>query len=140
MFLGSHSRSGWARCAAAAFALVVAGCATPTPAAPKPGGPEVFAGTWTEYWPGIDEHATHVVKRVDGAFSIEGFSPLTEQYVISNVRLEGEMLAFDEGTAAHVVKYELRVKDGETLAVKGLGMSGWVDGIVWRRTPPVAAP
>lgn len=92
-----------------------------------------FAGSWLEQWPDIPEHATHVIARADGAYTISGSSPLTERYEISNVRLEGDVLKFSEGTASFIVEYELRVQDAQTLTVRALGTSGWRDDIVWTR-------
>jgi hypothetical protein len=98
-------------------------------------GPQAagFVGTWREYWPGIEENATHVVSLVDGKLAIRGWSPLTPSYRISDVKLEGDALKFREGTAAFVVEYEVRVKDKDSLAVRAKGRSGWRDDIVWRR-------
>lgn len=98
-------------------------------------GPQAtgFVGTWREYWPGINENATHVVSLVDGKLSIRGWSPLTPSYRIADVRLEGDTLKFGEGTAAFVVEYEIKAQDKDTLAVKAKGMSGWRNDILWRR-------
>ena len=92
-----------------------------------------FVGTWVEYWPGIAEHATHVVTFTNHQFFIRGSSPLTEAYDITDVRLDGETLKFREGTARFTVEYELRVKDNDTLAVRAKGMQGWLDDVVWKR-------
>jgi hypothetical protein len=94
---------------------------------------EGFVGTWLEYWPGIPQHATHNITKKEGRYKVEGSSPLTKKYQISNVRMEGGALKFDEGTAAFTVKYEVRFSDPKTLSVRAKGMKGWRDDIVWKR-------
>lgn len=92
-----------------------------------------FVGTWTEHWPGIPQNATHIVARRENTYEIQGSSPLTERYVITNVRLEEDILKFSEGTATFTVEYEVRKKDSDVLAVRAKGRSGWRDDIFWRR-------
>ena len=92
-----------------------------------------FAGRWTEYWPNIPQKATHVVTKRDNTYEIQGWSPLTAKYVITNVRLEGDTLKFDEKTETFTVEYELRSKSADEISVRAKGTSGWRDDIVWRR-------
>lgn len=104
----------------------------PPDVAPAPRS-DPFAGTWTEYWPGIPQNATHVVTKRGNEYEIQGSSPLTERYLISNVRLDGDILKFSEGTATFTVEYELRSKNSDVLSVRAKGRSGWRDDIVWKR-------
>lgn len=114
--------------------------ASPSPAQQQP--PAVarapreatFAGKWIEYWPGISQHATYIITKRGDSYEIEGSSPLTQQYLVGNVRVEGDRLKFSETTLSFTVEYELRVKDSEVLSVRAKGMSGWRDDIIWRRT------
>jgi hypothetical protein len=124
------------------LATAVLGCGSKAPAGadtePPPSNvatsaPDGFSGRWLEQWPDIDEHATHDIALAGGAYTISGSSPLTESYAISNVRLDGDVLRFSEGTASFVVEYELRVRDAQTLTVRALGTDGWRDDIVWTR-------
>jgi hypothetical protein len=94
---------------------------------------DTFVGEWTEYWPGIPQHATHTITKHGDQYQIEGESPLTPRYRISDVRMDGDCLKFSEGTATFTVEYELRVKNPQTLSVRAMGMGGWRDDIVWRR-------
>lgn len=94
---------------------------------------DAFVGRWVEHWPKIPEHAIHVITKHGDQYAIEGSSPRTAKYVISNVRLEGGCLKFSEGTAIFTVEYELRVKDQRTLSVRAKGRSGWRTDIAWRR-------
>ena len=96
-------------------------------------GSDPFVGKWTEHWPGIPQNATHIVTRRENTYEIQGSSPLTERYVITNVRLEEDVLKFSEGTATFTVEYEVRKKDSDVLSVRAKGRSGWRDDIVWRR-------
>ena len=95
---------------------------------------DTFVGDWIEYWPGIAEHATHTITKSGQEYQIEGSSPLTKRYRISNVRMEGDCLKFSEGTATFTVEYELRVKDPQTISVRAKGTRGWREDIVWRRS------
>ena len=104
--------------------------ASPTPPA---AATETFVGKWVEYWPDISEHATHTITRRGDDYQIEGTSPLTERYRISNVSTGEDCLRFSEGTATFVVEYELRIKDAQTISVRAKGTGGWQDDIVWRR-------
>jgi hypothetical protein len=95
---------------------------------------DAFVGQWIEYWPSIPEHATHTITKRGDEYQIEGSSPLTPQYTITNVRMDGDSLKFSERTDTITIEYELRVKDTQTLSVRAKGMSGWRDDIVWKRT------
>lgn len=94
---------------------------------------DTFVGNWDEYWPGIPKHATHTITKRGYEHQIEGASPLTKRYRISDVRMDGDCLKFSEGTATFTVEYELRVKDPQTLSVRAKGRTGWREDIVWRR-------
>ena len=117
--------------------MCLAGCGTSELDARSTNGPVVtedaFAGKWVEYWPKISQHAIHVITKHGNQYAIEGSSPRTTKYVISNVRLEGDCLKFAEGTAIFTVEYELRAKNQRTLSVRAKGRSGWRTDIVWRR-------
>ncbi|MEK6334204.1 MAG: hypothetical protein AABM67_04590 [Acidobacteriota bacterium] len=131
---------------AAARTTASPGSGTPiqqrSPADARVPGSDPFVGTWTEYWPGIPQNATHVITKRDRTekgqqyasdYEIQGSSPLTQRYVITNVRLEEDVLKFSEGTATFTVEYEVRKKDSDVLAVRAKGRSGWRDDIFWRR-------
>lgn len=114
------------------LALIVSGCTSVRQERPATATTDHFVGRWTEYWPGIPQHATHTIVKRDGEYQIEGASPLTQRYRITDVRMDGDVLKFSEGTATFVVEYELQVKDPDTLSVRAKGRSGWED-IFWRR-------
>ena len=121
------------------LSLIVSGCASvrqeQTATATIPAAAiDPFVGRWTEYWPGIPEHATHTIVKRDGAYQIQGASPLTQQYGISDVRMDGDVLKFSEGNATFVVEYEMQVKDHDTLSVRAKGRSGWRNDIAWSRS------
>ena len=117
--------------------MFLAGCATTEQQQKRARTPtatgDTFVGKWMEYWPDIPQHATHVITKHGDQYEIEGASPLTKKYAISNVRMEGDYLKFSEGTATFTVEYELRVKDRRTLSVRARGRSGWRTDIVWKR-------
>ncbi len=114
---------------AAVAALLAAGLMP----APTSQGGNGFAGSWEEFWPGIEDHATHVVSFSNNQYTVKGWSPMTSSYEVTDVRLDGDTLKFNEKTTAIVVEYELRVRDANTLLGRAKGMRGWQDGILWRR-------
>jgi len=108
-----------------------------------------LAGTWIEYWPGINTHDVNVVTFQNGPYGVQTTHPRTGPYRIENVRLEGNLLKFTQypGGSA-VLQYEVQVQPPDTCAVRVFGGPSGGDNVVWRRqatpdtplNPPLSPP
>ncbi len=106
----------------------------PVPPGPVQTDPLGLAGTWIEYWPGVNDHDINVITFQNGAYIVQAGPPQGAPYRIDNIRVEGNVLRFTQYAGPNAIQYAVQIRDPNTCAVATAGgPGGGNNAIVWRR-------